>query len=102
MKDALKGLFGSKKALATMAGTVTSALILLAAKHGYGLDPAASETLVKVILGLVGASLIGQGAADWGKEREKVLAAVGEVVESAEKLPEDVLVDEPEVLTEEA
>lgn len=99
MKEALKGLFGSKKALAAMAGSVTSALILFAGKQGYGLDPAAAATLVKVVLGLVGAYIVGQGAADWGKEKEKVLQAATAVVSTAEKLPE---ASEPEVLTEDA
>lgn len=109
MKEALKGLFGSKKALATMAGTVTSALVMVAAKQGWGLDPAAAESLVKVILGLVAAYVLGQGVADWGKEAAKVQAAAFEVARKAEKLELDELDDldddeaeeaEAEVLTE--
>jgi proteasome assembly chaperone (PAC2) family protein len=99
MKEALAGLFGSKKALAAMAGSVTSALILLASKHGYGLDPAAAAVLVKAVLGFVGLYIVGQGAADWGKEKEKLVQAATAVVSSAEKLPE---ASEPEVLTEDA
>ena len=49
MKDALKGLFGSKKALAGMAGAATTALLLLAQKHGYGLDPDATKLLVAAV-----------------------------------------------------
>jgi len=98
MKAALTGLFGSKKALAAMAGSATSAIILLAAKQGYGLDPAAAATLVKAILGLVGLYIVGQGAADWGKEREKLVQAATAVAASAEALPE---APKPEVLTEE-
>lgn len=105
MKEALTGLFGSKKALAAMAGTVTSTLVLMAAKHGYGLDPAAAETLVKVILGIVGAYVLGQGVADWGKEGAKVQAAAMEVAMKAERSHLDAMdaaeASEPKVLTEE-
>jgi len=111
MKEALAGLLGSKKALAAMAGTVTSALILLAAKRGYGLDPAAAETLVKVILGIVAAYVLGQGVSDWGKESAKVQAAAMDAAMKAQRLELDELdaqaaeeaaeAPKPRVLTEE-
>ena len=99
MKEALVGLFSSKKALAGIAGTATSALLLLAQKHGYGLDAEATSLLVKAVLGLAGLYIVGQGAADWGKEKTKLELAAKKVLETAEKLPEK---PEPEVLTEEA
>lgn len=107
MKEALKGLLGSKKALAALAGSITSAGVLLAAKHGYGLDPAAAETLVKAVLGLVGLYIVGQGAADWGKEKAKVEIAAAEAAESLYRLgnadfDDDDDDDEPKVLTEDA
>jgi len=106
MKEALAGLFSSKKALAAMAGTVASTLVMVAAKHGYGLDPAAAEKLVQVILGIVAAYVVGQGVADWGKEGAKVQAAAMEAAMTAQKLELDALdaaeAAKPEVLTEEA
>lgn len=99
MKEALAGLFGSKKALAAMAGTVAATLVTVAGKQGWALDPAAAESLVKVILGLVGAYVLGQGVADWGKEKAKVESAAKELLSTAEKLPEE---PEKEVLTENA
>ena len=108
MKDALKGLFGSKKALAGMAGVATSALLLLAQKHGYGLDPEATKLLVGAALGLAGLFIVGQGAADWGKEAAKVQVEAMKVFNSAKKLeldapedaPEAPEAPEPKVLTE--
>ena len=109
MKEALAGLFSSKKALAAMAGTVASTLVMVAAKHGYGLDPAAAEKLVQVILGIVAAYVVGQGVADWGKEGAKVQAAAMEVAMNAQRLEMEELdaldaaeAAKPEVLTEEA
>jgi len=111
MKEALKGLFGSKKALAAMGGAAASALIMLAAKHGYGLDPAATATLVQAILGLAGLFIVGQGIADVGKEKAKVESAAMALAMSAHRLSEEELDEldtedeadeapEPEVLTE--
>ena len=64
---------------------------------------------------MVGLYIVGQGAADWGKEREKLVQAATAVASSAEKLPEpskDAEAPEatealpeastPKVLTEEA
>lgn len=89
MKEALVGLFSSKKAIAGMAGTATTALILLAQKAGYGLDPEATKLLVGAVMGLAAVYILGQGAADWGKERAKAEAAFWEVAQSAKKLPEE-------------
>ena len=103
MKAALAGLFGSKKALAGMAAVATSALILLAQKHGYGLDPNATKLLIGAVLGLSGTFIVGQGVADWGKEAAKIQAAAMNVYASAEKLGLDALEaaseadEEPEV-----
>lgn len=105
MKEALKGLFSSKKALAGMAGVAATALILVAQKLGYGLDPDATKLLVGSVLGLAGLYIVGQGAADMGKEKAKVEMALMEVLQSAhklEELPEDEELTEPQVLTEEA
>ena len=108
MKAALAGLFGSKKALTGMAAVATSALLLLAQKHGYGLDPAATKLLIAGVLGLAGTFIVGQGVADWGKEAAKVQTAAMEVYNSTEKLELEALEDaleadeepEPELLTE--
>lgn len=100
MKEALVGLFSSKKALAGMAGTAATALILLAQKAGYGLDPEATKLLVQSVLGLAGLYILGQGAADWGKEKTKVEAALWEVAGSAKKLPAEEFDDDLKVLTE--
>lgn len=106
MLEALKGLFGSKKALAAMGGTVAATLVTLAGKHGVALDPAGAEKLVMVILGIVCAYVLGQGVADWGKEAAKVQEAAQEALfakakelEAAEEA-EELEDDEPEVLTE--
>jgi|APSaa5957512535_1039671.scaffolds.fasta_scaffold396010_1 proteasome assembly chaperone (PAC2) family protein len=99
MKKALVDMFSSKKALAAMAGTAASAIVLLAGKQGYALDAAAAQSLVQVILGLVAAYVLGQGVADFGKEKEKVIQAISDVVSTAEELPE---APAPEVLTEDA
>jgi hypothetical protein len=108
MKEALKGLFSSKKALAGMAGVAVTALILGAQKLGYGLDPDATKLLVGAVLGLASVYILGQGAADLGKEKAKVETALVEVFQSAhklegpfedEELPKDA---EPKVLTEDA
>ncbi|MGD9727800.1 MAG: hypothetical protein AB7L09_00105 [Nitrospira sp.] len=99
MKEALIGLFSSKKALAGMAATATTALILLAQKFGYGLDPESTKLLVSAVMGLSGVYILGQGAADLGKEKAKVETALYQVFEKAQKLPED---DEDQVLNEDA
>jgi hypothetical protein len=113
MKEALKGLFGSKKALAAIGGAAASAAVLLANKYGFGLDPEATATLVQAILGLAGVFILSQGAADIGKEKAKVESAVVELAMSAHRLENAELDDddaedaveadeapEPEVLTE--
>jgi len=91
MKEALKGLFGSKKALAGIAGAATTALLLLAQKHGYGLDPEATKLLIGAVLGLAGTYVLGQGVADWGKEAAKVQAAAMDALATAERLQFDEL-----------
>lgn len=79
MKDALKGLFGSKKALTGIAAALTTALILFAQKQGYGLDPDATKLLIGAVLGLAGTFIVGQGAADWGKEAAKIQEAAAKL-----------------------
>ena len=93
MKEALKGLFGSKKALTGMAAVATSALLLLAQKHGYGLDPASTKLLIGAVLGLAGTFIVGQGVADWGKEAAKIQTAAYTVIASAERLELEELDD---------
>lgn len=103
MKEALVGLFSSKKALAGIAGTAATTLILLAQKAGYGLDPEATKLLVTAVMGLASVYILGQGAADWGKEKTKVEAAAIELLASAQKLKAaeaDEPDDEEEVLLE--
>jgi len=84
--EALKGLLGSKKAIAGLAGVVVATLVTLAGKHGYGLDPEAASMLVKAVLGLAGVYILGQGAADIGKEKAKIEAAAVELAMTAHKL----------------
>lgn len=104
MKEALAGLFSSKKALATMAGMAATALITLAGKYGWALDPAAAKTLTAAVLGLVGLYVLGQGAADLGKEKAKIEAAAMALASTAKKAPETPSEpaegSEPKVLTE--
>ena len=64
MKDALKGMAGSKKALAMIAGLIAS----LAGK--YGLDIPTEE--LTVVLSPVLAYILGQGVADAGKEKARI------------------------------
>ena len=61
----LKGLFGSKKFLASVAGVIT---VLVAELAGVNIP----DDLLLGILGLVGAYVLAQGAADHGKEATKV------------------------------
>jgi len=70
MLDALKGLVGSKKALATLAGMIVAAV----AKFGFD----APADFVYGLLGLVSAYVVGQGAADWGKEAAAIKKAASD------------------------
>lgn len=60
MLDAIKKMLGSKKALAALAGVV----VALAAKAGFDLDTEAVLAIVSPVI----AYILGQGAADFGKE----------------------------------
>lgn len=60
MIDAIKKMLGSKKALAALAGVV----VALAAKAGFDLDTEAVLAIVSPVI----AYILGQGAADFGKE----------------------------------
>ncbi len=64
MIDAIKGLLGSKKALAAVAGVI----VTLVGKIGIQLDTDALVVLISPIV----AFCIGQGIADNGKEAAKV------------------------------
>jgi len=64
MWDAIKGILGSKKALAAIAGVVVS----LVAKLGVDLP---TDALVAILAPIM-AYIVGQGVADIGKEAAKV------------------------------
>ena len=66
MKQALKDLFGSKRAISTMAG------LLVAGAAKIGLD--VSDEIALGILALVGMFVLSQGAADKGKVAAKIAA----------------------------
>jgi hypothetical protein len=85
MKEALTGLFNSKKALAGIAATTASTLVVIAGQKGWVIDPDAAQLLVIAILTLAGAVIGGQGLSDMGKEKAKVEAAAAEVVASLKK-----------------
>lgn len=63
MWDAIKGILGSKKAIAAIAGVVVS----LVAKVGIDLETDA----IVAILAPIMAYIVGQGVADIGKEAAK-------------------------------
>lgn len=64
MLDMLKQLATSKKAVATIAGVIVTAV----ARFGLDLDETATATLISPIL----AYIIGQGWADSGKEAARI------------------------------
>jgi len=70
MKKALKDLFGSKRALSTMAG------LLVAGTAKLGLD--VSDEIALGIMAVVGMFVLSQGAADKGKEAVKLELAAYE------------------------
>ena len=76
-KNALKGIFSSKKALALIAGGI----VALTAKFGWNV----SNEVVMTILGFVGTYIIGQGIADNGKEAAKVTADADAALFAADK-----------------
>lgn len=96
MKEALIGLFSSKKALTGLAAAATTAVILLAQKAGYGLEPEATKLLVGAVLSLASVYILGQGVADMGKERSKLELSAIEVLSSARKLEDAEFEDEDE------
>jgi hypothetical protein len=87
MKETLIRLFTSRKALAGIAGTVASTLVVLAGQKGWVIDAEAAKLLVMAILGLSGTFILGQGAADWGKEGAKIQEATATLVMTAKKKP---------------
>jgi hypothetical protein len=101
MKEALKGLFSSRKALMAMGGMVATAFVLIAGKQGWVIDFEAAKLLAGAVLGLAGLFIAGQGAADWGKEAAKIQEATFAVLDSAERAPELDEEPESEVLVEE-
>lgn len=63
-KNALAGIFASKKALALIAGGIVAGC----AKFGWNV----SNDMVMAIFAFVGTYIVGQGVADHGKEAAKV------------------------------
>lgn len=66
VKDAGKGMLGSKKFLATLAGCIS-----VIGVQFLGMDPTAADELSQKIMFLVSTYIIGQGVADFGKEKAK-------------------------------
>jgi hypothetical protein len=76
MKEVITGLLSSKKVLTGVIASVTSFLVLTAAKHGYALTEEQAMFLVKGILAVAAAVIAGQGLADFGKEKAKIEATL--------------------------
>lgn len=72
MKEALTAMLGSKKVLTAVIAAVTAFLLAVAGKYGFVLDPATAVLLVKGALGLGATVVLGQGLADFGKEKAKI------------------------------
>src|SRR3990167_5185199 len=64
--EALKAFVGSKKFLAAVAGILAAAGVQF-----LGLDEAKADEISRLIAGIVGAYVVGQGLADAGKEKAK-------------------------------
>lgn len=62
--EALKAFAGSKKFLAALAGILAAAGVQF-----LGFDEAKADEISRIIVALVGAYVIGQGAADFGKAK---------------------------------
>lgn len=67
-KEVLKGILSSKKGVAT----ITGAVVAVGAK--LGLSEALGTQVATIVVTLVSTYVIGQGAADLGKEKAKVEA----------------------------
>ena len=80
MKEALAAILGSKKALATIAGLITTALMR------FGFDVPRED--VMAFVGLIGAYVVGQGVADHGKERAKAETVRAAVLGQASPTPD--------------
>jgi len=65
LKQVLRDLFSSKKAVAAMAS------IGVIVANSVGLT-ALSETTLTMILGVIATFIVGQGLADFGKEKAKI------------------------------
>lgn len=78
MKEALAAMLGSKKVLTGVIASGVSFLLMAAAKNGYALSEDQAMFLVKGVLGLAGAVILGQGLADFGKEKAKIEATLTE------------------------
>jgi hypothetical protein len=87
MKEALAGLFGSKKVLTAVIASAVSFLLLTAAKHGYALSEDQAMFLTKGVLAIAGAVVLGQGLADFGKEKAKIEATLASPEEPAAPQP---------------
>ncbi len=79
MKEALKGLLGSKKFYMTL-----TSIIVYIVGH-FGLDVSFEE--LAPVMGALGTFVIGQGIADNGKERAKIEAGPALEPESSEEKP---------------
>ena len=66
--EVIKGLLKSKKFVASAAGMFISIAVTL------GLDPAAAEAIVAVVVKCTLGFVVGQGVADLGKEKAKIEA----------------------------
>ena len=80
--DLVKELLRSKKFIALLVGVFATAATHILVNH-IGMDPAEAKVLATEIStkvsGLVGAYIVSQGIADFGKEKAKVVAVMGAV-----------------------
>ena len=72
MPEVLRALFASKKSMAAFLGAMAIILIRMGAQVGIPIPPDVAHDLAPILGGLVASYVLGQGAADWGKEAVKL------------------------------
>jgi len=80
LKKALAGALGSKKALGTIIGGIGALATLLSTKFGISIELA--TLALTGLVALISAYVVGQGLADFGKEKAKLDAIAKEKADS--------------------
>jgi hypothetical protein len=78
----VKDLLKSKKFRTMVLGFLTTATIKVCALKGIVLDAATADYLANSILGLASAYILAQGAADFGKSKQELLAGAVEMAQT--------------------